>query len=201
LKVVTSKEYQEDLMSNYLRRLTAVTSAFLIITVAGCATVIPGKFTAGGTVPNPASDNGKATFTGHADSCNAPPTKLDVNYDGHDGVTLKSTDVAAAGQCVESTGPNSAACGDCQAAPTVGKFAGGTGPLYAADFTYESKNPDMPGTGHAVICVQDNGNGSNASTPDEGAIIVFTGPFAPNPTTPYFVGGPLSGNVTAHPCS
>ncbi len=95
-------------MSNHLRLLTAVTSAFLIITFSGCtATWVPGKFTAGGTLPNPGADNDKATFTAHADSCDTPPTppKLDVNYDGHDGVTLMSTSVMDAGKCAGPLAP------------------------------------------------------------------------------------------------
>ena len=173
-------------MSNHLRLLTGVASALLMITVAGCATVIPGKFTAGGTVPNPASDNGKATFTGHADSCNAPPTKLDVNYDGHDGVTLMSTSVIDAGQCAGAgVGAPSAACTFCAG-------LAGAGTLYGADFTYESKNPDVPGMGTALICVVDH----EPNKPDFGLIAVVTGPFAP-----YLVDGPLSGNVESHPCS
>ncbi len=50
-------------MSNHLRLLAAVLSAFLLAIVSGCIT--PGKFNAGGTIPNPGSLHpGKATFTG-----------------------------------------------------------------------------------------------------------------------------------------
>jgi len=177
-------------MSNYLRLLTAVASAFLIITFSGCATVVPGKFTAGGTLPNPGSDNGKATFTGHADSCNSPasPIKLSVNYDGHDGVTLMSTSVIDAGKCAAAgVGAPSTACADCASLGLAG-----AGTLYGADFTYESKSPDVPGMGTAFICVVDH----EPSPPDFGLIDVLTGPFAG-----YIKSGPLSGNVESHPCS
>ena len=177
-------------MSNYLRLLTTVNLAFLMITVAGCATVIPGKFTAGGTLPNILSDNGKATFTGHADSCDSPPNpiKLEVNYDGHDGVTLKSASVTDAGQCAGAfVGAPSTACADCASLEL-----GGAGTLYGADFVYKSKNPNVPGTGTALICVVD----TEPSKPDFGLIFVVSGPFAG-----YMVDGPLSGNVESHPCS
>jgi len=99
-----------------------------------------------------------------------------------------STSVTDAGQCAGAgVGAPSTACEDCASLGGVG-----AGALYGADFMYVSKNPDVPGTGTALICAVDH----EPSPPDFGVIKVLTGPFAG-----YLVGGALSGNVESHPCS
>jgi hypothetical protein len=181
-------------MLNHFRLATAVFLAFLLVSVSGC--IVPGTFSGGGTIPNGNSKNGKATFTFSGDNCDGYIVGS-VNYNGHepkpDTVMLQSTDIEETGQCVRpGEGEPSDACGLCYGLNLLSQA--GDGPIYASEFTYVSKNKQRPGTGHAFICVQDNGEGVNAPR-DLGVIKVTSGPYKN-----YIKYGPIQGNAQAGTC-
>lgn len=180
-------------MSNQLKVLTSAFGILMLVTLSGC--IVPGTFSGGGTIPNPAAKaTGKATFTFSGDSCSGAITG-NVNYNGHeaDAVMLDSTQLIEVGQCLENEGSPSVVCGYCSG---LNVLVPGDGPVYAALFQYRSKSKSSRGlTGTAFICVQDNGKGSKAPSPDLALINVLSGPFAG-----YLKGGPVKGNVQAGTC-
>lgn len=164
--------------------------------LSACFVIVPGSYSGGGTIPNKSrAGNGKATFTFSGDSCNGS-LEGSVNY--HDmaenpSVKLVSTDIIETGLCIVDIGVPSDLCATC--AETFGFLESGEGPVYAAAFHYRSTNPSEPGTGTAIICVQDNGEGHNVIDKDLAAILVSDGPF-----TGYQNSGKVSGNVQAGSC-
>jgi len=183
-------------MLNYFKFATAACLAFLLASLSGCA--IPGTFSGGGTIPNKASTNGKATFTFSGDNCSGYIVGS-VNYVGHEAmpgtVKLNSVELENTGECVSPEDSNYAvaACTLCNGLNLLSQA--GDGPVYASEFRYISTNPTIPGEGEAFICVQDNGQGSKASGPDYGVISVTSGPYSG-----YLKFGPLKGNASSGAC-
>lgn len=149
------------------------------VVIAGCA----GKVTGGGSLIGTA---GHGSFGVTADSC-GKTTKGQFEYVDHDSVVKLHGDVVGAGQCVAGL----TTC-DCQA--LVPGFGLGFAD-YEIDSEYRSTNPQVPGGGHVIACVSDNGEGSKATGADNASIHVVSGPF-----TGYNNIGYVQGNIQQHKC-
>jgi hypothetical protein len=66
---------------------------------------------------------------------------------------------------------------------------------YGLAVNYTSTNSSYPGTGAALVCMIDNGQGHNASQKDQLAITIGTGPYAG-----YTNSGSVQGNISGHTC-
>ena len=70
---------------------------------------------------------------------------------------------------------------------------------FEVEVEYRSTNPRYPGTGTALACVVDNGEGANAPA-DKAIIKVKDGPQG-GPYAGYSNEGPVQGNVQFHTCT
>lgn len=171
-----------------------VLGALIVVSAAlaiGCG--VPGKVTGGGSIQSADGVSGdKAHFGFNGNQCDmSRPAKGEIEY--HDasftafnpkGVKLHG-DMTSSELCVPlgegNYSPNCLTCGS----PGV----------YALGFTYQSTNPDVPGTGDGVACMVEAGPASGASQ-DYAAIVLFSGPFSG------YINGyyPVQGNVQNHTC-
>ncbi|MDH5764721.1 MAG: hypothetical protein OEZ38_01805 [Gammaproteobacteria bacterium] len=153
----------------------------------GCSNATNGKVTGGGTIVS-ASGNGKANFGFNGDSCTG---KVKGKFNFHDkyhnadkgGVKLNGT-VTGTDHCI-ATGTGARYSGDCT------QCANG----YIVKLNYKSTNPKIPGTGEAIACVVDNGQGMKATSSDSIWVKATSGPYSG-----YFSKGNVQGNIKGHAC-
>jgi hypothetical protein len=160
-----------------------------VVGLSGCAQ--GGKVTGGGWIPSASGEAGeKANFGFNAEECTPDEVKGHFNYHDKALEVKMNGPVIDAGECVEPfSNPNlSLSCLFCTLT-----FPGL--PAYGIEVAYRSTNPALPGTGNAIACVTDNGEGANATSADLGRIFVLSGPYAG-----YQNAGPVQGNIQAHRC-
>ena len=170
-----------------------VAAAVVGLTAAGCNS----KVTGGGSLQGLGGD--RATFTANFDSCKG--------IDHAAGGFLykdKNSDVSVKGDLVAISYPLNGECafvdGIGAGSPILGGGSGGVS--YMAVATWESRNPKQPGSGVAILCIRDGGEGKKADTADFVAIGLWrnldgfpgSGPFHAN-------AGTLKGNMQSHDCS
>ena len=148
---------------------------------------IKGEVSGGGWLT---TDRGKANFGFSASNCEDPanPTGTfnfhDKTAPGFVGGVKINGEVVNVGQCTLDAGCKP------EEQPDLECPKGG----YVVQVTYTSTNPRLPGTGTAVACLVDNGEGING-TGDLAGLIVGDGPFEG-----YQVRGTIKGNIQAHLC-
>lgn len=158
--------------------------------LAGCQ----GKVTGGGWLLSASGQAGdKANFGFNGTQCD-PEGELSGSFNYHDknapgftgGVKVHST-VTAASLCTEfdPTGVCEEIC--------FGLEGFNPGTTYILVFEYRSTNPQVPGDGFGIVCVNDSGEGK-AADPDRLAI-VLEGPYEG-----YFNSGQTQGNIQSHAC-
>lgn len=134
--------------------------------------------------------NGRASFGFTGDGCDFPVFKGQVQYNDHDGGQKFNGNVNYARQCLVG--------GDCPVCDPLRISLGF--PLTLGDYEvgvdYQSTNPAVPGSGTAILCFTDNGEGANAVASDNAIIQVQSGPYAP-----YLNYGDIRGNVQQHKCN
>lgn len=154
----------------------------------------PSKVTGGGMLA------GRATIAFKGDSC-GNTTKGEFEYVAHEGVVKMHGELVELTQCfaigTDESGNLITTCPQCQALRAL--LNPPPQPPGIADFqflvSYRSTNPSFAGNGQALVCVSDNGEGSNASGSDAAFIQVLTGPFAG-----YTNFGAVQGNIAQHKC-
>jgi hypothetical protein len=163
------------------------TAAAVVAMVAGCA--LPAKVTGGGTLPGKVA--GKANLGFNGELCSGSVVGQFTYADGKSGVKMNG-DVVQAVECLDyedqTTDPAPAFCA-ATCLPAVGL------PAYGFEVNYRSTDPEQPGSGHAIACVVDNGQGLKATAADEVVLVVVSGPFAG-----YHNKGPMQGNIKSHGC-
>jgi len=168
---------------NDLLAMAAVTVA---VALSGCSQQ-PGKVTGGGWIPSSSGvADDKANFGFNADSCDGS-VHGHFNYHDKEATAFQPGGVKMNGPVIES--------GLCSAIPDPNSppcvCAEGE---YEVEVAYRSTNPRFPGTGTAIACVKDNGEGLG-TTDTAGVLAVTTGPY-----TGYSNSGPVQGNIQAHSC-
>jgi hypothetical protein len=172
----------------------ALTTVAAVVGLVSCGPIgggefVGGKMTGGGWIPSSSQIQGhKANFGFNAAQC--VEGQIAGHFNFHDkhapafplgGVKVSGSVVAAklctaADPCSES---------DCP----IGAFE--------VEVTYRSTNPRYPGpAGRALACVEDKGEGANATGADNGKIVITTGVFRG-----YENQGPVQGNIQAHECT
>ena len=158
----------------------------------------PGFVTGGGWLPSADRVSGdKANFGFNAQQCDlSQPGTGHFNYNDHHasgfqplGVDINGS-ILDVGLCVPPFNGSTitTACTVCES------IFGNTSNLYGIDESYTSKNPNFRGTGTAVVCAIDNGEGFHAKD-DEIAVVIGSGPF-----TGYSNVGQSEGNIQAQLC-
>jgi hypothetical protein len=138
-----------------------------------------GMFTGGGWIDG--ESGGKANFGFNANSYDYNPfTGDDVtghfnHYDKMAGVKMNGT-IVKFKKCPRYR--------DCDAPCD-----------YWAEVEYRSTMPGDRGTGMAIMCAHDGGEGANTAEVDEVAMYVLSGPFED-----YFNAGEVHGNLQSHEC-
>ncbi|HET6469975.1 MAG TPA: hypothetical protein VFG43_16495 [Geminicoccaceae bacterium] len=167
--------------------LAATAAAAVVAMISGCA--LPAKVTGGGTLPGKVA--GKANLGFNGESCSGSVVGQFTYADTKSGVKMNG-DVVEAVECLDyedqSTDVAPAFCA-ATCLPAVGL------PAYGFEVNYRSTNPKQPGSGQAIACVVDNGQGVKATSADEVVLVVVTGPFAG-----YLNQGPIKGNIKSHGC-
>src|SRR5579884_225440 len=156
---------------------------FLLLLCASALTLgvgpCPTKVTGGGMMDGA---SGRDTITVNADSC-GDTVSGEFEYVAHESLVKMHGQPIQATQCVvtgvDANGNPITTCPQCQM--FVGLVSPGT--LFgggAADsqfiVDYRSTNPALPGTGQALACVSDNGQGGGSR--DTAYVQVLSGPFA-----------------------
>ena len=127
---------------------------------------------------------GQASWGIVADGCDAAATGQ-VQYDDHDNDVRFHADVLTVQQCLDPV--------VCLTCVELGFLL--TGADYEVTAEYRSTNPADPGSGHAVFCLSDNGEGTKATASDNAMVSVLSGPYAL-----YTNSGPIRGNIQQHEC-
>lgn len=189
-------EKRTEKREKLMKQQNGVYSTLVVLGVAaalsGCA-LIPGKVTGGGTIPSTVS--GSANFGFNANACDPNNVKGTFTFqDKAAGVKLNG-DITRAGKCVFI--PNSTSF-DCGCPPDIAFSDSVTNNLYFAQLTYRSTNPNVPGSGTAIACAKDNGEGGKADFADIISFDILTGPA---PYQGYSILNELSGgNIQGHSC-
>lgn len=181
------------LKNNFLSQLFYSCMISSLIFLAGCS--VPGKVTGGGKIVG--TNTGIANFGFNADSCEGFVTG---RFDFHDkeangfenGIKMNGA-VTDAGKCAEQDDPNAVENTYCETSyyeNNLGCIEG-----YIVDVNYQSTNPLHPGSGAAVACVIDNGEGINSTVADAVWLHVSSGPYRG-----YYNKGSVQGNIQAHSC-
>jgi hypothetical protein len=157
----------------------------------------PGKVTGGGWIEAGDAGSEKANFGFNASSCEAYEV-CDGVYAGFTGNFNFNdmTDPLTYAGGVKMNGKVTGAV-ECLKAKEDCKycFEDSTDGDYMIEVSYRSTNPLMRGTGKALVCVRDNGEGFNATDSDSIWIKVKSGPF-----DGYRSSGAVQGNIQAHTC-
>lgn len=203
--------------------------AAAIVALSGCT---PAIYTVGGTIPskNPSKGATKAQFSLSGDSCDGLPSaypegvatftyhdKSDTTYNpGGKGIGLQMTGpVLFVTDCSNPTieGEADFCAGTWNGEPEATidyllescPLLGGasTAPVKFFVAIYTSTNKRYPGEGLVWGCVQDNGQGKNASFKDKAVLIVPTDVPAASDNGPYAGysnSGSVQGNVATYAC-
>lgn len=135
--------------------------------------------------------NGQASWGIVADSCDVPGSFGQVQYDDHDQDVKFHGDVFSVRQCLTPVD-----CVTCNALRDDLGFPLNPNSDYEVVAEYRSTNPERPGTGQAVFCLTDNGEGTKATASDNAIVILgATGPYPG-----YFNYGSIRGNIQQHQC-
>ena len=181
------------LNSNKTKSLFFATLVLATVLATGCT--VPGKVTGGGTIPG--IDGGIANFGFNTDSCEGFITG---RFEFHDkdivayenGVRMNG-EVTDAGKCSGQSSDDSVRNSYCET--SYYENALGCAEGYVVDVNYRSTNPRYPGSGAAVACVIDNGEGVNSTSSDAVWIHVSSGPYRD-----YYNKGGVEGNIQSHSC-
>ena len=180
---------------NFLNNKTLLSTTFVLVAVLTTGCTVPGKVTGGGTIPG--VNDGIANFGFNADSCEGFITG---RFEFHDrdivayenGVKMNG-EVTDAGKCTDQSTDGSVRNSYCETSyyeNALGCFEG-----YVVDVNYKSTNPRYPGSGAAIACVIDNGEGVNSISSDAVWIHVSSGPYRD-----YYNKGSVQGNIQSHSC-
>jgi hypothetical protein len=185
----------------------------LALIFSGCAK--PGAVTGGGWMPSQACPgdlcgddecDSKANFGFNASTCDSEPgcgsysivghfNYIDRDAVGYDGGVKMNGFVVEAAECVDFYPGAEVECSFCKEAVYDEYGCPDCERVYYVKVNYRSTNPRYRGTGVAIACVADNGEGINAITADMAFVKAIEGPF-----DGYYNYGPVQGNIQAHEC-
>ena len=205
------------MQSKFCKLGIVVLSATMMLGIAGCVppgggdpVVIEGQVTGGGGLYQEANGS-RSTFTLQASSCGAPDIAPSGSFNyidrtgdavglfGKNGVMADGSITAVSVCSADSPAWDPAANngqGGCTGVGAGQNFCPAGG--YLVSFDYRNKNSKYlggQGTGQGGACVVDNGEGHNATGPDEAGITFISGPFQP-----YTRVGTFNGNIQGHLC-
>ncbi len=175
-------------------RMVMVAAAVVGFAAVGCNS----KVTGGGSLRG--LDGDRATFTANFDSCKG--------IDQAQGGFLykdKNSDVSVKGDLVYISAPLPGWCDFVGGLGVNGVNGGAASISYMAVARWESRNPKQPGSGTALLCVRDAGEGKKADSADFVAVGLWRdvdglGGFLTSP--PFHTNsGTLQGNIQSHDCS
>jgi hypothetical protein len=189
------------------KKTSPIRAAAMIVPLMliGCA--YPAKFTGGGYLPSTSGGaKDKANFGFNMKNCSPETQDARGHLNFHDnkapawaalgGVKFGGF-VVAGGVCTEDDTLDDNEVTACD--PDNGAVPEGFCPqdqnYVGIDIAYESTNAKIPGDGTAIVCVQDNGQGTSA-TSDWMSILVLDGPYAGYTNT-----ATAKGNLKQHTCT